>query len=91
MDSTYPGAGVRKPNSASTFHRAAQHGRFMGLTSYEDMPDHLHEYLRFFHDLGIEDVYLPKSARDRLAGESSAGGFRSAGARGPAPTGIGGD
>ena len=30
------------------------------------MPDHLREYLRFFRDLGIEEIYLPKSARSRL-------------------------
>lgn len=33
------------------------------------MPDHLHEYLCFFRDLGIEELYLSKSARDRLAGK----------------------
>ena len=46
----------------------------MGLGSYENMPDHLHEYLRFFRDLGIEEVYLSKSARDRLAGTAQPSG-----------------
>ena len=34
------------------------------------MPDHLHDYLRFFRDLGIEEVYLPEAVRDRIAGKA---------------------
>ena len=34
------------------------------------MPDHLREYLRFFRDLGIEEIYLPKSARSRLGAKT---------------------
>ena len=49
----------------------------MGLSSYEDMPDHLHDYLRFFRDLGIEEVYLPKAVRDRIVGKSQSAGSAS--------------
>lgn len=30
------------------------------------MANHLYEYLRFFRDLGVEEIYLPRSARQRL-------------------------